>query len=76
VKKEDKLNSSYLKKVGQKIREIRNEKNITQVELGYRCNFEQPSIARIEAGRTNPNLLTLKKIAEALDVPIEELFKF
>jgi putative transcriptional regulator len=76
VKNEDKLNGIYLKKLGQKIREIRKEKNITQIELGYRCNFEQPSIARIEAGRTNPNILTLKKIAEALDVSPEELLNF
>jgi transcriptional regulator with XRE-family HTH domain len=67
---------AYLKNIGQNIKKIRKEKGITQVELGYRCDFERPSVNRIEAGNTNPTALTLKKIADALDVSVEEFFKF
>ncbi|MDP1725553.1 MAG: helix-turn-helix transcriptional regulator [Bacteroidota bacterium] len=66
----------FLKKLGQNIRRIRKERKLTQVELGYRCDFERPSMNRIEAGNTNPTALTLKKLAEALEVSIEEFFKF
>lgn len=66
----------YLKKLGQNIRRIRKEKKLTQVELGNRCDFERPSMNRIEAGNTNPTALTLKKLAEALEVQIEEFFNF
>lgn len=66
---------AYLKNIGKNIKRIRKEIGITQVELGYRCDFERPSVNRIEAGNTNPTALTLKKIAEALEVPVEDFFR-
>lgn len=63
----------YLKKVGERIRKIRKEKNIRQTELGYRCDIERPNIGRIEAGGNNLTLLTLRKIAQALEVDVTEI---
>lgn len=37
-------------------------------------NIDPTNISRIEAGRTNPTLLTLQRIANALEVNISELF--
>ncbi len=48
---------------------------MTQVELGYACDLEKSSINRIEAGRTNATVNTLKTVADALEVSVEELFK-
>jgi len=67
---------TFLKKLGENIKRKRIEKNMSQVELGDLCDSEKSSINRIESGRTNPTTLTLKKVAEALSTPIEELFKF
>jgi transcriptional regulator with XRE-family HTH domain len=66
------LNNIY-KIVGINIRAIRMQKGISQSELGFACEFEKSTISRIEAGRTNPTLQTLKKIADALEVTVCEL---
>lgn len=67
---------AFLKKLGQNIQRVRKEKGMTQVELGDLCDSEKSSINRIETGRTNPTTLTLKKIAEGLEISVDELFKF
>lgn len=64
-----------LKKLGKRIGEIRKEKGLTQMELGFRCDIEKPNMNRIEKGGTNPTFLTLNKISRELGVDIEELVK-
>ncbi len=66
----------FLKKLGERIAKLRKEKKLTQIEVSYRCEFDRSNYKRIEVGNTNPTSLTLKKIAEALEVPIEDFFKF
>ncbi len=51
------------------------EKGITQVELGLRCDIEKPNMNRIEKGKTNPTILTLRKICLELEINLEELMK-
>jgi len=69
----DSDNKDYLKKVGERIKKIRIEKNITQTELGYLCDIERPNIARIESGGNNLTVLTLRKIAKALEIDVVEI---
>lgn len=38
-------------------------------------NIDTTNISRIEQGRTNPTLLTLYRIAQALEVPLTDLVK-
>ncbi len=66
----------YLKKLGVQIAKIRKEKKLTQIEVSYRCDFDRSNYKRIEVGNTNPTALTLKKIAEAMEVSVEEFFRF
>lgn len=61
-------------KVGECIRKIRKIKGVSQQELAAKCNFEKSNMSRLEAGRVNPSLSTLQKVAKALDVNILELF--
>jgi len=61
--------------IGNNIRKIRLRKNITQVELAEKCDFEKSNMRRIEAGNTNPTIKTLLKIANGLDVTIVDLLK-
>jgi transcriptional regulator with XRE-family HTH domain len=65
----------FLATLGARIKQIRYEKKMTQVELAILCQFEKASMSRIESGRTNPTILTLKKISKALDVHISDLLK-
>lgn len=67
--------SELLKRVGKRIQEIRNSKSLTQVELVGRIEGEidTTNISRIEAGRTNPTIFTLYRIAEALEIRLSDL---
>lgn len=62
--------------VGKNIQKIRESKGISQQELAAKCNFEKSNMSRLEAGRVNPTLSTLEKVAKALDVSLAELFTF
>ena len=73
VKMEDKV---FLKKLGETIVELRKEKNITQIDLADKCNFEKSNMRRIEAGNTNPTALTLLKISRALAILPRQLLDF
>lgn len=67
--------SHILKLVGKRIKDIRESKGLSQVELVGKMQGEidPTNISRIEAGRTNPTLFTLFRLAEALEVDITEL---
>lgn len=54
----------------EKIIERRKEKNMSQRMLAYACGMPQSTLARIETGKTVPQLDTLKKILEQLDLEL------
>jgi len=60
--------------VGKRIQKLRGIKGISQQDLAAKCNFEKSNMSRLEAGRVNPSLSTLEKVAKALEVNIVELF--
>ncbi|WP_312394411.1 helix-turn-helix transcriptional regulator [Chryseobacterium sp.] len=62
------------KLISRRIIQIREEKGISQSELGALCNFEKSNMSRIESGRISPSLITLYKISLALNVDFHELF--
>lgn len=64
-----------LKTVSRKIKEIRESKGLTQVDLVGKIEGEidTTNISRIESGRTNPTIFTLYRIAIALEVSLKEL---
>jgi transcriptional regulator with XRE-family HTH domain len=70
---EDKI---ILHKLGQRIRLLREQKDVSQQELAFLCDFEKSNMSRIEAGRTNPTFLTLLKICSALSIKLSELVTF
>lgn len=63
------------KQVGRNIQQIRLSKGLSQVDLVGRIegNIDTTNISRIEQGRTNPTLLTLYRIAQALEVHLTDL---
>jgi len=68
-------NLNFLCEIGARIKRFRNEKNMTQIQLATLCEFEKASMSRIEAGKTNPTMLTIKKISEALKVHPSDLLR-
>ena len=59
--------------VAKNIRDFRNKKGITQGELAKETNLSRNTIVNFETERRDPRVKDLKKIAHALDVPIERL---
>jgi transcriptional regulator with XRE-family HTH domain len=62
--------------LGKRIRQLREEKNISQTELGNRCYIDRSNMNRIEAGNTNPTSYLLYQLAEKLGVEASELLNF
>jgi len=55
-----------MKKIGQRITEVREGQGITQAALAKKLKTTQSAVARIESGRQNVSTDTLKKIGQAL----------
>ena len=58
---------------GEKIKEFRKKRGLTQKQLGDLCGMADSAIRRYENGRANPKIETLRKIADALEVNVTEL---
>lgn len=66
-------NQAFLLTIGSRIRRIRTDKNMSQQVLAGLCNFEKSNMSRIERGKTNPTILTLRIISTALEVKLVDL---
>ncbi|ODR41307.1 helix-turn-helix domain-containing protein [Eisenbergiella tayi] len=58
---------------GVKIKEYRLKKNLTQKELAAKCGMYESQIRKYELGTANPKIETLKKIANALEITVNQL---
>lgn len=61
--------------IGNKIKELRIQKGLTQEELADKTGLSTRTIQRIENGDVDPRIYTLNSIAEALNIDYEELIK-
>ena len=59
--------------IGKRVKMLREEKGMAQQDLAAKCNIEKSNLSRLEAGGTNPTLYTLKRIADNLEIKLEEL---
>lgn len=64
------------KLLGERIREFRKTKGLTQEQLAELIGVEPRHISRIEGGYNSPSIERLAKISEVLNVPIKEFFNF
>jgi transcriptional regulator with XRE-family HTH domain len=58
---------------GQRMKEIRQKRGLTQVELSERSGFSQARISELERGSRMPNLVTILRIAAALECKVSVL---
>lgn len=61
--------------LGQRIRELRIAKGLSQAKLGLKIFKDQQSIHKVEAGLFNPSYIYLLEICEGLEISIEDLLK-
>ena len=61
--------------IGTRVMQIRNQKGITQRQLSQRSGIAGSYLSRIENRHLEPRPKTLRRLAEALDVPLGEFFQ-
>ena len=61
-------------KFGGRVREIRKEKGLSQEELSFKADLHRTYIGMIERAEKNITLINIEKIANALEVSINDLF--
>jgi len=64
-----------VEKFGKRVKKIRLSKKLSQGKLAKILGVHPTYISGIERGLRNPSLITLEKIAKALNVKVEELIK-
>ena len=60
--------------IGERLRALREEKNLSQGEIERRTGLLRSYISRVENEHTVPSIETLEKFARALEVPMYQLF--
>ena len=60
--------------IGERLRELREQKKLSQGDIEHRTGLLRCYISRVENGHTVPAVQTLEKLARALEVPMYRLF--
>lgn len=62
--------------IAKQIKKYRLNSNMSQRDLGEKLGISQQQIAQYENGKRMPKLETIRRIADALEVPMYELTEF
>ena len=73
------MNAKYEKEIGNRIKSIRESKNMTQEQMSAKlqtmgCDITRSAVAKIEVGQRHIYLDELKCIKEIFNVTFDELF--
>jgi len=60
--------------LGQRLKSLREEKDLSQLELGERLNISNSTLSLYESGKRQPDYKTLQRIADFYGVSIDYLF--
>jgi transcriptional regulator with XRE-family HTH domain len=67
-------NRATVENIGQRVRQLRESRAMTQSQLQSRSRVSRSYLSRIESGQMTPSLGTLEKISEALGVGLNRFF--
>lgn len=67
--------STLRNRFGKRLRKIRRNKDLTQEQLAEAVGVSVDFIGNIERGKSAPSFPTIEKLAEVLQVPIEDFFQ-
>jgi transcriptional regulator with XRE-family HTH domain len=68
------MSRDVLVSFAENLRRRRKELGLSQEQLGARANIQMADISRYESASRDPRLSTVARLAEALEVPIANLF--
>ncbi|WP_219894309.1 helix-turn-helix domain-containing protein [Aquisediminimonas profunda] len=63
------------KTFGHNVRRLREKTGMAQEKFGLEHNIDRTYLSGIERGVRNPTIIVVKKIADALEVPVAVLFE-
>ncbi len=69
------MNNKAVQKFGKNMKQIREAKGMSQGDIYRATKIERAYISNLEAGKQNPTLETMEKIARALGVSVSDLTK-
>lgn len=62
--------------IGKKIKELREERGISQEELSFRANIHRTQVSRIETGQNNVSMKSIAKLVEYFNISYPDFFDF
>jgi len=65
----------FLRQLGERIREQRIARRLTQEQLGQKCELHRTFIGSVERGERNLSLLNLRLMAKTLRVSLRDLLQ-
>jgi transcriptional regulator with XRE-family HTH domain len=68
------MSKDICERFGERVREIRSQKKITQLALCHKINMEQKTLSAVENGRMEPCLRNIELLAKGLGVSLAKLF--
>lgn len=68
--------ATLTQKFGQRIKELRKKQELTQEKLAELAGLDYSYLNMIEAGKKNPSLKRIAKLARILKISLPELFTF
>lgn len=66
--------NQILLRLGERVKEIKIKKGLTQTELGNKIGKDHPSINKLENGKVNPSYFFFYEVANGLGVDVKEFF--
>lgn len=71
----DDQEKSYLRSFGERVRSLRKARGLSQEQLADACRLDRTYIGGIERGERNVTVLKVRLIAEALSIPVSQVFE-
>ena len=70
----DLIEMQIRKKIGQRIKQLRNKAGISQMELANLSELDRTYITSVENGKRNISIVNIEKITSALNITLKEFF--
>lgn len=70
----EKRYQSEIKAFGERLRQLREERGLSQLDLEIQSGINRTEISRIENGQKNIEFMTIVRIAASLNVEVKEFF--
>lgn len=60
--------------IGERIKQLRNERGLSQEEFAHRADIDRTYVARLESGKRNVTVIALQKVIKALETDYRKFF--